>query len=218
MAGWHHRLNGYEFEWTLEVGDGQGGLACCDSWGHKESDMTEWLICDISQYGLPRWLNGNLEAGNLCQYKRVRRCSFDPWVRKIIWRRKRQPIPVFLPREVHGQRNLPGYSPWDCKESDTTEWLHNARKEENCYKESKVKARNENQGNRNKECLWWAQLKTKKRERRAKGNKQKRQQNRNKHRHASSLLRCGSRWWRTDFCKSFTSVYIGLSCWSIDCK
>ena len=43
MAGWHHRLVGHEFEWTLGVGDGQGGLVCCDSWGHKESDMTEWL-------------------------------------------------------------------------------------------------------------------------------------------------------------------------------
>ena len=43
MAGWHHRLDGREFEWTPGVGDGQGGLACCDSWGHKESDMTEWL-------------------------------------------------------------------------------------------------------------------------------------------------------------------------------
>ena len=40
---WHHRLNGHGFGWTLEVGDGQGGLACCGSWGHKESDMTEWL-------------------------------------------------------------------------------------------------------------------------------------------------------------------------------
>ena len=43
MAGWHHRLDGHEFEWTLGVGDGQGGLACCDSWGHKESDTTERL-------------------------------------------------------------------------------------------------------------------------------------------------------------------------------
>jgi len=43
MAGWHHRLDGHESEWTLGVGDGQGGLACCDSWGHRESDMTEWL-------------------------------------------------------------------------------------------------------------------------------------------------------------------------------
>ena len=43
MAGWHHRLIGCESEWTLGVGDGQGGLACCDSWGGKESDTTEWL-------------------------------------------------------------------------------------------------------------------------------------------------------------------------------
>ena len=43
MAGWYHWLDGHEFEWTLGVGDGQGGLACCDSWGRKESDTTEWL-------------------------------------------------------------------------------------------------------------------------------------------------------------------------------
>jgi len=43
MAGWHHWLNGRESEWTPRVGDGQGGLACCDSWGRKQSDMTEWL-------------------------------------------------------------------------------------------------------------------------------------------------------------------------------
>ena len=43
MAGWHHWLDGREFEWTPGVGDGQGGLVCCDSWGRKESDMTERL-------------------------------------------------------------------------------------------------------------------------------------------------------------------------------
>ena len=43
MAGWHHRLDGRESEWTPGVGDGQGGLACCDSWGRRESDTTEWL-------------------------------------------------------------------------------------------------------------------------------------------------------------------------------
>jgi len=43
MAGWHHWLDGRESEWTLGVGDGQGGLACCDSWGCKESDTTEPL-------------------------------------------------------------------------------------------------------------------------------------------------------------------------------
>ena len=44
MAGWHRWLDGLESEWTPGVGDGQGGLACCDSWSPKESDMTEWLI------------------------------------------------------------------------------------------------------------------------------------------------------------------------------
>ena len=51
------------------------------------------------------------------------RCRFNPWVRKIPWRRKWQLTPVFLPRKFHGQRRLTGYSPWGCKESDTTERL-----------------------------------------------------------------------------------------------
>ena len=49
MAGWHHRLDGRECEWTLAVGDGQGGLACCDSWVWKELDTTEQL----------NWTNGH---------------------------------------------------------------------------------------------------------------------------------------------------------------
>ena len=44
MAGWHHRLNGHEFEWTPGVGDGQGGLACFNSWGLKELHTTEGLF------------------------------------------------------------------------------------------------------------------------------------------------------------------------------
>ena len=43
MVGWHHRLDGHGFGWAPGVGDGQGGLACCSSWGRKESDMTEQL-------------------------------------------------------------------------------------------------------------------------------------------------------------------------------
>jgi len=45
--------------------------------------------------------------------------QLDPWVRKIPWRR--QPTPILLPEKFHGQSSLAGYSPWDCKESDTTE-------------------------------------------------------------------------------------------------
>ena len=43
MVGWHHHLDGHEFKWPPEVGIGQGGLACCGSWGHKESDTIERL-------------------------------------------------------------------------------------------------------------------------------------------------------------------------------
>ena len=43
MVGWHHCLSRHEFEQTLGNGEGQGSLVCCGSWGHKESDMTEWL-------------------------------------------------------------------------------------------------------------------------------------------------------------------------------
>ena len=51
----------------------------------------------------------------------VKRCKFDPWVGKIPWRWKWQPMPIFLPGEFHGERSLAGYSPWGHKESDTPE-------------------------------------------------------------------------------------------------
>ena len=53
MVGWHHLLNGHEFEQALEVGDGQGSLASCSPWGHKESDTTEWLKWTISSSATP---------------------------------------------------------------------------------------------------------------------------------------------------------------------
>ena len=43
MVGWHHRLDGHEFEQAPRVGDGQGSVGCCSPWGHKESDTTERL-------------------------------------------------------------------------------------------------------------------------------------------------------------------------------
>ena len=64
MAGGHHWLNGCEFEWTPGVGDGQGGLACCGSWGHKESDTTEqlnWIELKLKHHLFKQnhWLNCN---------------------------------------------------------------------------------------------------------------------------------------------------------------
>ena len=58
MVGWHHRLSGHGFGWTPGVGDGQGGLACCSSWGHKESDMTEqlnWTDAHLCVYYSSAW-------------------------------------------------------------------------------------------------------------------------------------------------------------------
>ena len=54
--------------------------------------------------------------------------GFNPWVRKIPWRRKWQPTPVFLPGKFHGQKSLAGYSTWDHKELDTTEHALTAMK------------------------------------------------------------------------------------------
>ena len=67
-----------------------------------------------------RVLEGFPDGTEVCQCRRHRRCRFDPWVRKIPWRRKWQPTPVFLPKKLHGQRSLAGYSPWGLKELDMT--------------------------------------------------------------------------------------------------
>ena len=60
MVGWHHQLNGHEFEETPGVGDGQGGLACYRPRGCKESDTTEWLNNNRKR-GFVRWLNGSMK-------------------------------------------------------------------------------------------------------------------------------------------------------------
>ena len=78
----------------------------------REDPLKEGII-PIPIFGLPWWLR--LQCG---------RPGFDPWARKIPWRRKWQPTPVLLPGKFHGQRSLVGYSPWGRKESDTTEQLH----------------------------------------------------------------------------------------------
>ena len=72
---------------------------------------------EVKCSGLP-W---ELRRSRVCL--QCRRPGFDPWVRKIPWRREWQPTPVFLPGETHGQRTLVGYSPWGCKELNTTEQL-----------------------------------------------------------------------------------------------
>ena len=66
MARWHDWLDGRESEWTLGVGDGEGGLACCNSWGRKESDMTEWAELNWTKWssGFPYFLQFKSVFGN----------------------------------------------------------------------------------------------------------------------------------------------------------
>ena len=77
--------------------------------------------------GFPRGTSGKEST---CQCRRLQRHEFDPWVRKIPWRKKWQPTPVSLPGKFHEQGRLgsclgnPMHSPWGLKESDTTEQLN----------------------------------------------------------------------------------------------
>jgi len=82
------------------------------------SEVTCCFAKFMSFCGLSRWLSSEEPT---CQSRRCRRTRSDTWIGKIPWRRKRQPTPVFLPGESHGQRSLVGCSPWGCKESDATE-------------------------------------------------------------------------------------------------
>ena len=99
-------LTGWTWVWVnSEVRDGQGGLACCYSWGRRESDTTEWLSwtelnwTELYHFGLPWWLSS--ERIRL----QCRRPGFDPWFRKpnysISWSRKWLLTPVFLPGKAH---------------------------------------------------------------------------------------------------------------------
>ena len=69
--------------------------------------LLDWYVYKHKE--LSRWLSGKQSA---CHCMNHRRHEFDPWVRKIPWRRKWQPTPVFLPGKSHGQKSLAGCSPW----------------------------------------------------------------------------------------------------------
>ena len=70
MAGWHHWLDGCESEWTPGVGDGQGGLAYCDSWGHKQSDTTErqlnWKLVEVMEFQLSYFKSWKMMLWKCC--------------------------------------------------------------------------------------------------------------------------------------------------------
>ena len=79
-------------------------------WNHKRPQITKKFS---------KWTRHHISW-----FQTKQRHGFDPWVRKIHWRRKGQPTPVFVPGKSHGQRSLTGYNPWGHKESDMTEHVH----------------------------------------------------------------------------------------------
>ena len=104
-------------------------------WGNWSSetwdnsiDITQQGLIGARFWGLNTWCTALLGVFQMAlvvknpsaNAENITRCGFDPWVRKIPWRRKWQPTPVFLPGEFHGQRRLAGYILRGCKESDMT--------------------------------------------------------------------------------------------------
>ena len=117
--GWDG-IDGHEFEWIPGVGDGQGGLVYCSSWGHKESDMIERLNWTEDTVGLdfPGDSDGKESACSARDLALISGSGRSPgegneWLS----------IPAFLPGKFHGQRSLVGYSPWGRKELDMIEQL-----------------------------------------------------------------------------------------------
>ena len=90
------------------AGEGEQGLR---SRKNKKVKSLIWLLRQRSGKESP------------CQSRRRKRCRFDPWVGKMLWSRKWQPIQAFLPRKFHGQRSLAGYSTWGYKESEVFEHI-----------------------------------------------------------------------------------------------
>ena len=143
MAGWHYR--GREFEWTLGVGHGQGGLACCSSWGRKEFNMTEWLnwtelkaVCGprnsshfyflkllllLYQLSLPDVLCNLSGSANgkqpICQCWRHKKCG------RFTEGGHGNPTPV-LPGKSHGHRSLSGCAWFIGLQSVGHDWSNSA--------------------------------------------------------------------------------------------
>ena len=142
LAFWHFKRNAlisrkcyYLFKLIIkEKKRGSFRTQCCNSILKSNLGFnvcTFWIYIFIKQGGRLRnifikkyafqWLLRWLRQGRICPQCGILR--FDPWVRKIPWRREWLPTPIFLPGKSHGQRDLAGYNPWDGKELDTTEQL-----------------------------------------------------------------------------------------------
>ena len=87
MAGWHHWLDGHKFGWTPGVSDRQGGLACCNSWGCKESDTTEqlnWIELNLN-FHFRFFFEGTPRASLVAQLVKNPPAMWETWVQSLGW-------------------------------------------------------------------------------------------------------------------------------------
>ena len=103
------------------AGEGAGAQPSGDRWASGSSGrQVSWATLTHHMEGpaVSSWgFSSGSAVKNPSAMQETQICGFDPWVRKIPWRKKWQPFPVFLPEETHGQRSLVGYSLWGHKES-----------------------------------------------------------------------------------------------------
>ena len=116
IVGWHHWLDGHESEQVPGVDDGQGSLVCCSPWCRKEWDTTERLKWHVYM-GFPGGSDGKESASNLGDLGSILGLGRSPGGEQG------SPLQHSCLENPLGQRSLAGYSPWDHKESDITEWL-----------------------------------------------------------------------------------------------
>ena len=116
----------WSFSFSISPSDEYSGYSGCQGqpgrilrWGKRKYELQSKYTTRARMWkSFPGGASGEEPS---CQYRRCKKCGFDPWVGKIPWRREWLPTPVFLPGEFPGQRNLAVYCPWGCKELDTTE-------------------------------------------------------------------------------------------------
>ena len=131
---WHHQKLLKDGLWAVRE---KRGIKS-DSIASGQSEEWSCQSTEIGR-GLPRW---HSDEESTCQCRICKRCRFDPEVAKNPWSRKWQPTPIFLLGKFHGQRSLTGYSPWGCKESDTTEPSTTTTTETGRFQISKYRGKN----------------------------------------------------------------------------
>ena len=123
------KMHGMETQWVFKESSVSFHiLSIHNTFYHFSTMLMGWSQVPVFSQQPGLFTGDTYFQRSTCQCRRWRRLRFDPWVGKILWRRKRQPTPVFLPGKSHGQSSLVGYRPWGRNELDTTWLLNNNNK------------------------------------------------------------------------------------------